>query len=96
MVVVEVEQNLWDRLPEESSEAVQAWVTYPDLDREANPRCSSCTVGKVGAINFSLDHTVKLGDPETGDVMATFTCDVPARCCAFSEALKVIVRVIAS
>ncbi len=34
---------------------------------------------------------MKLWDLETGEVLATFTCDAAAYCCAFSEALKLIV-----
>jgi hypothetical protein len=30
-------------------------------------------------------------DLETGKILATFTCDSAARCCAFSDALKLIV-----
>jgi len=43
------------------------------------------------AVSASDDNTVRLWDLETGEVMATFTCDWPAHCCAFSEALKLIV-----
>ena len=43
------------------------------------------------AVSASDDNTVKLWDLETGEVLATFTCDGAARCCAFSEAHKLIV-----
>ena len=32
-----------------------------------------------------------IGELETGNVLATFTCDAAANCCAFSEALELIV-----
>jgi hypothetical protein len=34
---------------------------------------------------------VKLWELETGDVLATFTCDSTALCCAFSDALRLII-----
>ncbi len=43
------------------------------------------------AVSASDDNTVKVWDLETGEVLATFTCDSAAHCCAFSEALKLIV-----
>ena len=43
------------------------------------------------AVSASEDNTVKVWDLETGEVLATFTCDSAARCCAFSDALKLIV-----
>ena len=43
------------------------------------------------AVSASADNTVKLWDLETGEVLATFTCDSEASCCAFSDALKLIV-----
>jgi len=46
--------------------------------------------GRV-AVSASSDNTVKLWDLETGEVMATFTCDGDVKCCAFSEAAKLIV-----
>jgi hypothetical protein len=36
-------------------------------------------------------HTLKVWDLETGEVLATFTCDNALCCCAYSEALKLIV-----
>ena len=42
-------------------------------------------------VSASSDNTVKLWDLETGEVLTTFTCDADANCCAFSEALKLIV-----
>jgi WD40 repeat protein len=43
------------------------------------------------AVSASRDFTVKLWDLETGKVLATFTCDAAANCCAFSDALNLIV-----
>lgn len=43
------------------------------------------------AVSASHDNTVKLWNLETGEVRATFTCDTAARCCAYSDALKLIV-----
>ena len=43
------------------------------------------------AVSASEDNTLKVWDLETGEVLATFTCDGAAHCCAFSEALKLIV-----
>ena len=43
------------------------------------------------AVSASEDNTVKVWDLETGEVLATFTCDSAAYCCAFSDALKLIV-----
>ncbi len=43
------------------------------------------------AISASDDNTVKLWNLETGEVLATFTCDSAAYCCAFSDTLKLIV-----
>jgi WD40 repeat protein len=43
------------------------------------------------AVSASSDHTVKLWDLDTGEVIATFTCDGAARCCAYSDVLKLIV-----
>ena len=42
-------------------------------------------------VSASEDHTVKVWGLETGEVLATFTCDSAARCCAFSDALQLIV-----
>ena len=43
------------------------------------------------AVSASWDNTVKLWDLETGEVLAAFTCDAGALCCAFSDALQLIV-----
>src|SRR5271157_5808756 len=43
------------------------------------------------AVSASFDHTLKLWDLETGKVLATFTCDTSALCCAYSDALNLIV-----
>ena len=43
------------------------------------------------AVSASEDTTVKLWNLETGEVLAAFTCDSSARCCAFSDPLKLIV-----
>jgi WD40 repeat protein len=43
------------------------------------------------AVSASSDHALRVWEVETGDVLATFTCDGDAGCCAFSDALKLIV-----
>jgi WD40 repeat protein len=43
------------------------------------------------AVSASDDHTLKMWDLETGKVLTTFTCDADANCCAFSDALRLIV-----
>ena len=43
------------------------------------------------AVSVSPDNTVKLWNLETGEVVATFICDRWASCCAFSDALQLIV-----
>jgi WD40 repeat protein len=43
------------------------------------------------AVSASEDNTVKVWGLETGEVLATFTCDSAALCCAFSDTLKLIV-----
>jgi hypothetical protein len=35
--------------------------------------------------------TVKVWDLETGEALATFTCDREAVCCSYSDVLKLIV-----
>ena len=42
-------------------------------------------------VSASQDKTLKVWELETGDTVATFTCDAAAFCCAFSDALKLIV-----
>jgi WD40 repeat protein len=42
------------------------------------------------AVSASDDNTVKIWDLETGEVIATFTCDSPAFCCAYSDAVDLI------
>ena len=36
------------------------------------------------AVSASEDQTLKVWDLATGTVIATFTCDAPARCCVFA------------
>ena len=43
------------------------------------------------AVSACWDNTVKMWELETGEVIATFTCDGAANCCAFSDALELIV-----
>ena len=43
------------------------------------------------AISASEDKTLKVWDLETGKVLATFTWDGAALCCAYSDVLKLIV-----
>ena len=49
------------------------------------------TADRQRAVSASNDYTLNIWDLEAGDVLATFTCDRGARCCAFSDALKLIV-----
>jgi WD40 repeat protein len=42
-------------------------------------------------VSASDDKTLKVWDLNTGDILSTFTCDGATRCCAFSDALKLIV-----
>jgi len=43
------------------------------------------------AASASLDGTVRLWEPETGRLLASFTCDAPAECCAFANRGKIVV-----
>lgn len=43
------------------------------------------------AVSASFDSTLRIWDLETGDAVATFNCDSGAVCCAYSDALKLIV-----
>jgi WD40 repeat protein len=43
------------------------------------------------AVSASEDQMVTVWDLGNGEVIATFTCDWPALCCAYSDALKLIV-----
>ena len=43
-----------------------------------------------GVVSASRDNTLKVWDLETKEVLATFSCDSAAFCCAFSEPLKLI------
>jgi WD40 repeat protein len=42
------------------------------------------------AVSASRDKTLKVWDLETGAVVATFSCDGSARCCAFAGAGKIV------
>jgi len=42
------------------------------------------------AVSASSDRTLKVWNLESEEVLATFTCDSQASCCAFSETLKSI------
>jgi len=42
------------------------------------------------AVSTSDDRTLKVWDPKTGAVVATFTCDAPARCCAFAGDRRIV------
>jgi WD40 repeat protein len=53
--------------------------------------CGTQDCGRAGAISASADKTLKVWDLETGEVIATFTCDSRALCCTYSDALKLIV-----
>ena len=43
------------------------------------------------AVSASADKTLNVWDVESGVLLAAFTCDAAARCCAFSETLNLIV-----
>ena len=43
------------------------------------------------AVSASGDNTVRVWELETGEVLATFTCDSVAYCCASSDGGKLIV-----
>jgi WD40 repeat protein len=72
-----------------------------DLESGCSPRTLTGHASGVWAVavmsdgqraaSVSDDNTVRLWSLETGEVLATFTCDAVARCCAFSEALKLII-----
>ena len=36
------------------------------------------------AVSASYDHTLKIWNVESGELLATFTCDAAMRCCAFN------------
>jgi WD40 repeat protein len=42
------------------------------------------------AVSASEDRTLKVWDLETGALVATFTCDAAARCCAFAGARRIV------
>jgi len=42
------------------------------------------------AVSASFDRTLKVWDLKTGAVVASFTCDAPARCCAFAGAHRIV------
>ena len=42
------------------------------------------------AVSASGDKTLKVWDLETGEVLATFTCDAAALCCAFDDDKRII------
>jgi WD40 repeat protein len=42
------------------------------------------------AVSASDDNTLKVWNLESGMLLATFTCDAPARCCAFAGARKIV------
>jgi WD40 repeat protein len=48
-------------------------------------------IGLVRAISVSWDHTLKVWQLETGTCLATLTCDSASQCCAYSDALKLII-----
>ena len=42
------------------------------------------------AVSASYDQTLKMSDLETGAVLATFTCDAAALCCALAGARTIV------
>src|SRR5215469_9432069 len=72
-----------------------------DLDSGSELRTLTGHTSTVGAVavtpdgklvvSASWDQSLKVWGLETDEVLATFTCDGGAYCCAFSEALKLIV-----
>jgi hypothetical protein len=42
------------------------------------------------AVSASSDKTLKVWNQERGTLVTTFTCDAPARCCAFAGARKIV------
>jgi WD40 repeat protein len=72
-----------------------------DLAKGRELRRLSSDQGSVGGlvvssdgqrvVSVSLDKTVKAWYLQTGEVLATFTCDSAAYCCVFSDALNLIV-----
>jgi len=42
------------------------------------------------AVSASGDHTLKVWDLETGEALATFTCDGPVLCCACDDDKRII------
>jgi WD40 repeat protein len=42
-------------------------------------------------ISTSDDHTVSVWDLKTGKVVASFTCDWPPHCCAYSDEFKLMI-----
>jgi len=42
-------------------------------------------------VSASSDKTLKVWEVESGECLATFTCDGAALCCAYCDALKLIV-----
>ena len=40
--------------------------------------------------SVSDDKTLKVWDLDSGTIMATFTCDAPANCCAFAGNTKIV------
>jgi hypothetical protein len=52
---------------------------------------AAVTPGVKRGVFVASAWTLKVLDLDTGDALATFTCDGVARCCAYSDALKLIV-----
>jgi WD40 repeat protein len=42
------------------------------------------------AVSASEDHTLKVWYLEAGELVATFTCDAPARCCSFASRSRIV------
>jgi len=59
-------------------------VTSPAAGNCGHVNAVAVTPDLMQAVSASEDQTLKVWDLATGTVIATFTCDAPARCCVFA------------